>query len=345
MQSEQVSISVIVPVYNTAPYLETCVDSILRQTFRDFEVILVDDGSTDTSPEICDHLAKRDARIRVLHKENGGLSDARNHGIGMARGRFLAFVDSDDALHPQMLQALETAARQTGAPVAMCLFREVTALPQEQTRYDLMAMPVQVEAAEDIFTSITVEYVVAWNKLYRADLFARLRYPLGRLHEDEFVAHRWLWQAGKVARVDLPLYWYLQRPQSIMHTAITPKRLDGLDAMRDRVEFCLEMNRPDLACRSVDSLLGVTEALLRRRDEMTPEARELFEQGTRQDALRWPEIQNRSQKQRWQQLCKRDPDDYFAWKARQEKQGKILAKLKKPLKRFLNRGAGQEERK
>lgn len=343
MLTEQQTISVIVPVYNTAPYLEVCVKSILCQTYPHLELLLVDDGSTDESPALCERLAAQDGRIRVLHKPNGGLSDARNFGMGHARGSLFAFADSDDALHPQMLDLLIRAMEQTGASLAMGLFNEVTDLPEEHPVYDPRTLPICRKGREEIFRSITVEYVVAWNKLYRRELFEDIRYPVGRLHEDEFVAHRLLWKAEQVARVDLPLYDYRQRPQSIMHTAIDPRRLDGLAAMRERVEFCLEQGRPDLACRSVDSLLGVTESLLRRQDAMTPEARDLFVRGIREDARRWPQIQNRTQKQRWQWLCTLPAAEYFARKERQERRARAMAALKKPLKALLGKTAGQEE--
>ncbi|MDO5311667.1 MAG: glycosyltransferase family 2 protein, partial [Clostridia bacterium] len=178
-------ISVIIPVYKVEDYLPACVESVLSQTYSNTEIILVDDGSPDNCPRMCTAFAESDSRIRVIHKENGGLSSARNAGIDAARGEFLAFLDSDDLWSPWFLERLYRAITETNADFAVCLFRRfqgkpdvVPALPADHLCFS------QRDAYECLFDHHNVNMVVAWNKLYRARLFDKIRYPVGKLHED-----------------------------------------------------------------------------------------------------------------------------------------------------------------
>lgn len=211
----------IVPVYNVADYLDRCVESIIAQTYDDLEIILVDDGSLDNCPILCDEWAIQDKRIRVIHKSNGGLSDARNAGIEVATGDYLLFVDSDDYIESSMCEKLLTTAEDAQADIAVGNLyweyndhREIGVMIQQNgtvvTRSCIL---------EEYFLRCSVAMVVAWNKLIRRELFftkEQIRYPMGRLHEDEYTSYRLLYAANKTAFVTEPLYHYVQREGSIM---------------------------------------------------------------------------------------------------------------------------------
>ena len=218
-------ISVIVPVYNVEKYLARCVDSILRQTYENLEVILVDDGSHDASGQICEELAKTDARIRVIHKENGGLSSARNCGIEQARGDYLAFVDSDDWIEPESYRWMLERAEQTGAPMVCAGRYDYNSATGEKT---LGLCPVRDEEisgeefAARVFTWDNADSS-ACDKLYRAELFEGIRYPLGKTDEDVPVTYLLALRAGRVALLSRPIYNYFHRPGSITTASVTEK--------------------------------------------------------------------------------------------------------------------------
>lgn len=214
-------ISVIVPIYKVEKYLKKCVDSILSQSFTDFELILVDDGSPDNCPQMCDDFAKQDKRIRVIHKENGGLSDARNAGIDWAfensDSEWFAFVDSDDWLHTDYLKKLYDACTQNDADICMCDFERVD--ENGKTVEKPHSFPDGVYSdKEDFFGILCSEWrtVVAWNKLYRRSVFDNIRYDFGKIHEDEFIIHKLLAESNRICYLPEPLYYYVMRGGSIM---------------------------------------------------------------------------------------------------------------------------------
>ncbi len=234
------SISVIVPVYKVEAYLARCVESILCQSFQDLELILVDDGSPDRCGEICEEYAGKDSRIHVIHQENGGLSAARNAGIDWAvqnsGSQWLAFVDSDDWIGPEYLERLYQAVSQTGCKISVCGFQRTAGeplppAPQEEPR---------ILDAGDYYCSNQIHdgvTMVAWNKLYHRSLFANLRYPVGKIHEDEFLTYRAVYQAGKAAVLEAKLYAYYQNPAGITGSKWKPQRLDALEALEQQIAF------------------------------------------------------------------------------------------------------------
>lgn len=226
-------ISVIVPVYKVEQYLDRCVESILAQTFADFELILVDDGSPDNCPALCDAWAEKDSRIKVIHKENGGLSDARNAGFAIAKGEWITFIDSDDYVHPAMLQALYDAVMELGVKVSACGFIKTQGEPLEET-----PLEAKLWSAEDFYMQRNVNATVAWGKLYHRDVV--LPYPKGKLHEDEYVTYRILFACGKIAVIDGALYGYYQNPGSITKSNWNPRRLDVLTAFLQQIAFFKE---------------------------------------------------------------------------------------------------------
>lgn len=235
------TVSVIVPVYKVEPYLHRCVDSILGQSFTDFELILVDDGSPDNCGVICDEYAAKDSRVVVIHQENGGLSAARNAGIDWAfensASQWLTFIDSDDWVHPEYLEILHSAVLKTGCRLAVCglLRTKGEELPEIPTE-------VQIEqiSADEFYCNRAGEHIspaAACAKLYSKEQFSNLRFPVGKLHEDEFTTYQTVYQAGEVAMCAELLYAYYTNPDGIMHTQWSPRRMDSIEAYEQQFAF------------------------------------------------------------------------------------------------------------
>lgn len=271
-------ITVIIPVYKVEAYLTACVESVLGQTYENFELILVDDGSPDNCPQMCDAFAARDSRIRVIHKENGGLSSARNAGIEIARGEYLAFLDSDDLWSPLFLERLYRVIQETGADFSVCLFRQFLETPAvltpEESKTEVLT---QRQAFECFFNERNVNMVVAPNKLYRRCLFDAVRYPVGQIHEDEAVIHEIIGGAKTVAWVEEAHYHYRQAPGSITTSKFSLKRLDAAKSKERRIAWFEEHGMHDLADRTRISYLGNLMWLYRmvRMEVKTPEANQI----------------------------------------------------------------------
>lgn len=232
-------ISIIVPIYNVETYLERCVESLRTQTYANLEIILVDDGSPDGCPAICDAYAGKDIRIRVIHQENAGLSGARNAGIEIAKGEYLAFVDSDDYVTPDFIQSLYELLQETGCSIGQCRFAYVQGEPLKSEPnpsfriYRGESLMEQLYGPEEEATY----FVVAWNKLYRRELFENIRYPLGRIHEDEATTYRLFHQGRKLAFLDRTLYGYYTENTGSITSVFSEKRLQWLDAHEERIAF------------------------------------------------------------------------------------------------------------
>lgn len=234
------TVSVIVPVYQAERYLSACVESILQQSFQDFEIILVDDGSPDGSGKICDEYAAKEPRIRVIHQENQGQAAARNHALTMARGKFLCFVDSDDLIHPKMLELLYGALEKSGAPMAMCQMLERAECPED---FDRPREPQWQVFSMDENTLLTLydreEYPgwVGCAKLIRKDIVERYPFTPGRVYEDNEAVCRWLIAAGRLAWTREALYFYRTNPDSTTQRKFSLKKLDYLWALRSIIRF------------------------------------------------------------------------------------------------------------
>ena len=242
-------ITVIVPVYKVEQYLHKCVDSILSQSFRDFDLVLVDDGSPDSCPAICDEYAAKDRRVKVIHKQNGGLSDARNAGIDWAMehsdSEWLAFVDSDDYIHPDYLKSLFNTAQEESADLVICDFARVND-QEEIIEYHTDFFDLSTSDKSEIFECLSNNWriVTAVNKLYAKSIFVNLRFPFGKIHEDEYVIHQVLWKSTRVAFIHRELYYYRFREDSIMANESSASKLDGFEAAILQYEFCLERHLP-----------------------------------------------------------------------------------------------------
>lgn len=233
-------ISVIVPVYNVEQYLDRCLQSIVGQTYARLEILVVDDGSTDGCPSLCDQWAQRDSRIRVIHKSNGGLSDARNAAMDVMTGEMVTMIDSDDWVEPAYVSTLLTLMRDTDADIAVGGWSEV----DENGKIvgfvsNMEKKPITYsrdQALHDIFYQKDLTHS-AWGRLYKSELFNDLRYPVGMLYEDLAIAYPLYSRSTRVAQCFTPLYNYLQRDNSILGT-FKPQRthvLDLLDALEKQV--------------------------------------------------------------------------------------------------------------
>ena len=233
-----VLISVIVPIYKVEAYLNKCVQSIVDQTYADLEIILVDDGSPDTCPQMCDDWAAKDSRVKVVHKENGGLSDARNAGLSVATGEYISFIDSDDWIEPDFLQTLFDTMEQTGADIADCATRLV-----DEDGKELSVRGVNEDETLDTVPALVRlvkedrVYQTVWNKLYRRTVIGDIRFEKGKYNEDDYFTYQVFDRAEKITVVARPMYNYLQRGGSIMGVGYNPRRLEGLQARVLRMEY------------------------------------------------------------------------------------------------------------
>ena len=237
-------VSVIVPVYKVEDYLVECIESIRNQTYKNIEIILVDDGSPDKCPDICDAYLEKDMRIKVFHKENGGLSSARNYGIDVATGEYITFVDSDDSINERFVEFLYSMCEDNNCQIAQCDFLmtkedSIKLCPQRNSKIEICN---SIEAVKRSYTGFeVVKYLLAWNKMYHKSLFDDIRFPLGKLHEDVFVSYRLYWKAKKIAITNLYLYYYLQREGSITGQDCNIARIrDSVEALRGKAEFLRE---------------------------------------------------------------------------------------------------------
>lgn len=228
-------ISVIVPVYNVEKYLPACIDSILRQTHSNLEVILINDGSKDKSGQICDEFAKLDSRVKVVHKENGGVSAARNIGLDSAEGDYIAFVDSDDFIAVNMYERLLQEIKRTDTDMVLCNYSKVDEEGKILTEYAY----VQNEIVTGVDALIWLErehnwsYCVVWPRLYKKKVFDGIRFKENVICEDEFIAHQLYLNCDKVAGINESFYFYRNNPGSITSSKGI-RNLDGIEAMYDR---------------------------------------------------------------------------------------------------------------
>lgn len=248
-------ISLIIPIYKVEQYLPRCIDSFLAQTYRDFEMILVDDGSPDRCGEISDEYAARDSRIRVIHKANGGLSDARNAGFEASCGEYITFIDSDDWVAHDFLEKQLDALVRTGSDICECgVLRtegEIPAVRETSGTEELYPC----EEALKLLMEDRVLHQHVWNKLYRRSCVQDVTFRVGKTHEDEFWTYRVFGNAEKVVKIPDELYYYFQRPGSIMGTGFSLRRLDALEAKQERQHY-IEEKFPALRKTAERNLFG-----------------------------------------------------------------------------------------
>ena len=251
---EQPLISVIVPVYKVEPYLDKCISSIVNQTYKNLEIILVDDGSPDNCPAMCEAWAEKDSRIRVIHKTNGGLSDARNAGMTVATGELMAFVDSDDWIAPDMYEHLYRRLAEDNSDIAACGVQMVweDKTPSRTLTREGSCVLNQEEAMRAIIEESWLKQPV-WYKLYKTDLIRDILFPMGKCHEDVFWSYQAVGSAKKVSVSDHIGYYYLQRGGSIMGEGYSVKRLDAIEAKEQRCAYMYK-RFPALSALSIKDL-------------------------------------------------------------------------------------------
>ena len=248
-------ISIIVPVYRAEKYLNACVDSILNQTYSDFELVLIEDGSPDQSGAICDEYAQKDDRVRVIHQPNQGQAAARNHALPMTQGKWLCYVDSDDAIHPQMLEHLHRAAEKSGAGISMCQFLEAPEPPEDYEQpaefsYTLLTM--DEKTLTELHDRDQYPGWVACAKLIRRELVEGYPFHTGRVYEDNEAVTRWLLPAKTLAMLPTQLYFYRTNPESTTKSQFSLKRLDYLWALESMISYFQSVGFHTLAQRFVE---------------------------------------------------------------------------------------------
>ena len=238
-------ISVIIPIYNVEAYLKRCVDSVINQTYKNLEIILVDDGSPDNCPQICDDYAKQDSRVKVVHKENGGLSDARNAGLKIAKGEYISFIDSDDWINLEMFKRMVEVAIDKNADIVEC---------NVYNAYDSYIEKYNTDQYDEYIDnySIIEAYIkdykiktVVWNKIYKKELLNGIEFALGKYNEDEFFTYQVLAKARSYVHLEDYYYNYYQREGSIMGSSFSLKKLDSLEGAVNRAMYIKE-NYPNL---------------------------------------------------------------------------------------------------
>lgn len=238
-------ISIVVPIYNVEKYLRACIDSILDQTYRNLEIILVDDGSPDGCSAICDEYKEKDQRIIVIHQKNRGLSGARNAGIDKAQGQYIGFVDSDDTIEPQMFEVLLNNIQSSGAGMSICgrkiVDEEGNVSNKKYARQKQMVMDGK-SAIIEMNSHMSFD-MAAWDKLYDIELWKDIRYPEGKLSEDFFVIYQLLDKAKKVVWTPEPLYRYLLRNNSISRNTVIKQ--DFIEASEGQMRYIHE-KYPDI---------------------------------------------------------------------------------------------------
>lgn len=278
MADIKVLISVIIPVYKVEAYLDRCLESVVNQTYRDLEIILVDDGSPDRCPRMCDEWAKQDGRIRVIHKENGGAAQARNAGMREAHGEYIGFVDSDDWIEPQFYEILLESAQTNKCNIVECRLECYT--DEESVKhYTGEEFQTRLFSTEDALREIILErqfHQTPVNKLYKAELARSIAFPEGQICEDEVWTYQVLGKGKKLASLDVVLYHYFQSAGSVMRQDYSLKRLACVSAFEGRMEY-MRQHFPSLyplACKSYLSACFFHYQMLCRYPYVDPDGTE-----------------------------------------------------------------------
>ncbi len=237
-------VSIIVPIYNVEKYLKECLDSIINQTYKNIEILLINDGSPDNSKKIMEYYKKKDDRILCYYKENGGLSDARNFGLDKATGNYITFVDSDDYIDRNYIEKLYNQIKKDNSKISQCGFYDITDKGNilKSTFYKTIKKINKLDYIYQTYDKYNGENVVTWNKMYDKSIFDDIRFPYGKIHEDEFVIHKIIDKVDFISIVNEPLYYYRKNENSIMGKKYSIKRLDIIDAFEIKIKFYEENN-------------------------------------------------------------------------------------------------------
>lgn len=271
------AISVIVPVYNVEPYLHRCVESILQQTFTDFELILVDDGSPDNCPAICDQYAAQDKRVHVIHQKNGGLSAARNAGIDWAfahsDSEWIAFIDSDDWVHASYLKKLYEMSISLEVEIGVCAFQrvELNNVPRPIKFGNIKKISaLQVYNMDEQ----RILFTISCAKIYKKELWKQIRFPVGKFHEDAFTTYKLIFLSQHIGLIEAEMYYYYINDDSIMNKAWTPGRMDALEAIQEQICFFRDQKITEGERQARKSYLWALYGQLTQLENISPRYKE-----------------------------------------------------------------------
>ena len=258
-------ISVIVPVYKVKDCMDRCIASIIEQTYSNLEIILVDDGSPDECGQLCEAWSEKDSRIEVIHKKNGGLSDARNAGLSVATGDYISFIDSDDYIDNRFYEILLDALNSTNADIAECDRNDIynNDIVVTNSADEISIEEYSPKDAMGLLIENRILYQTVWNKLYKKSVIADLVFEKGKIHEDEFFTWQVFARCEKIAKVKAALYNYVHRENSIMEQKISAANLDCLEARLIRHEYIIN-NIPEFTAISKMSMLPLCIYLMQR---------------------------------------------------------------------------------
>jgi glycosyltransferase involved in cell wall biosynthesis len=238
-------VSIIVPIYNVERYLRNCIESIMAQSLKDIEIILVNDGSIDNCGKICNEYVKNDKRINVIHKQNGGLSDARNAGIKFAKGDFIGFVDGDDSIDQNMYEVLYNLCIDQNTDISTCLIKSDNINLKNDFLVESNVKVLDSKNAIHELYEGTLSGFSACNKLYKKEIFENILFPIGRVYEDAAVMYLLYDRAKKITFINYPLYNYTPRELSITRSGFSVKRFDVVSNYYETYDF-MEKNYPEM---------------------------------------------------------------------------------------------------
>jgi len=290
---ENASISVVIPVYNLEKYVDKCIHSVVNQSYKNLEIIIVDDGSTDGSASKCDAWEKKDSRVKVIHKANGGVSDARNKGIETATGSLLVFVDGDDYIDTDLVEYLYDLMCSNDADISVCQHRKVDDYGNviAELAYEDVSISGNEACMQAYYTNPSVNSV-AWGKLYKMSLFENLRFPVGKYHEDVFMTYKAIAQCERIYVGGKVKYNYFTRKGSITNSDFHTKHLDAIYGYLEQRDF-IETNYPQLLRHSNSRILYASNQVLLR----------MIRSGYSPDNELRNEMQNYYRKYEWDFLC------------------------------------------
>ena len=255
------AVSIIVPVYNVEKYLRECLDSILKQTFKDFELILIDDGSKDKSGEICDEYAKLHSNITVAHQNNQGQAAARNNGVKISKSDWIMFVDSDDVIHPDLLQFLYKAAKESNSGMAVTERFKSETIPDDffrQYTFEYAVKKTIPEKLEEFYDNKQFYYWAPFPSIIKKNVAQSVPFPEGRIYEDNAVGCQLLYYANTLALVPHCMYFYRENPSGTMNQPLNEKKLDYLWALEEQIKFYEELHYVKMCKKITNELIGST---------------------------------------------------------------------------------------
>lgn len=279
-------ISVIVPVFNAELYIHKCLTSIINQTYKNIEIIVINDGSEDHSAQLCDEFALQDNRIKVFHQSNSGLSAVRNKGIRLAKGDYIGFVDCDDSIHPEMYELLLNNLIKHQTDISICNYSRVfdQDLAGHIRKSNLSIKHQRIfffkkeEAFERLFSEFYLIMVVPWNKLYKKTVFNNIKYPVGKVNDDEFVIHHIIQASDRFIYTNADLYYYYHNPSSITKAKYNLKRLNKIEAVKDRLLLLQKQSHNELMPKAANAYLNLIILNYDSVKEVYPEKKEVLKE-------------------------------------------------------------------